>query len=175
MSERTRSRSVAHASAALAGPEKQALGNRETQPDSQLTHAQCDETHPACNNCHKSKRECLGYDPIFKRQPGPAPIQPAPSSQPPSSRDKPVFSSAPPVALMPQPRNPHPPTNHSIDSSFANSASLDPALAAAANYHPGDMPQDHYQLDLDPARKGTCARISSRHRPPVPTAHTSHQ
>ncbi|SPO04096.1 uncharacterized protein DNG_06779 [Cephalotrichum gorgonifer] len=28
----------------------------------------CDETHPTCNNCRKSKRECLGYDPIFKQQ-----------------------------------------------------------------------------------------------------------
>lgn len=47
----------------------------------------CDEGHPTCNNCRKSKRDCLGYDPIFKPQPTPqshppAPvrIQPAPSS-----------------------------------------------------------------------------------------------
>jgi hypothetical protein len=33
---------------------------------------QCDETHPTCNNCKKSKRDCLGYDPVFNRsQPGP--------------------------------------------------------------------------------------------------------
>jgi hypothetical protein len=32
----------------------------------------CDETHPTCNNCKKSKRDCLGYDPVFNRsQPGP--------------------------------------------------------------------------------------------------------
>ncbi|KAI9171292.1 hypothetical protein HJFPF1_00774 [Paramyrothecium foliicola] len=30
----------------------------------------CDETHPTCNNCKKSKRDCLGYDPIFRQQPG---------------------------------------------------------------------------------------------------------
>ncbi|KAM0246205.1 hypothetical protein ACHAQJ_010296 [Trichoderma viride] len=30
----------------------------------------CDETHPTCNNCRKSKRECLGYDPIFRQQAG---------------------------------------------------------------------------------------------------------
>ncbi|EPQ67825.1 Bgt-5132 [Blumeria graminis f. sp. tritici] len=42
----------------------------------------CDEQHPACRNCQKSKRECLGYDPIFKQQPGPAAIQPAPSTAP---------------------------------------------------------------------------------------------
>ncbi|KAG6257417.1 hypothetical protein E4U23_006078 [Claviceps purpurea] len=43
----------------------------------------CDETHPTCNNCKKSKRECLGYDPIFRQQPGAQPashIQPAPIS-----------------------------------------------------------------------------------------------
>lgn len=40
----------------------------------------CDEAHPSCKNCAKSKRDCLGYDPIFKAQPGPAAIQPAPST-----------------------------------------------------------------------------------------------
>ncbi|KAK9457472.1 hypothetical protein V1511DRAFT_486064 [Dipodascopsis uninucleata] len=30
----------------------------------------CDERHPICNNCSKSKRVCLGYDPIFKRVKG---------------------------------------------------------------------------------------------------------
>lgn len=48
-----------------------------------LTSSQCDEQHPACRNCQKSKRECLGYDPIFKQTPGPAAIQPAPQNMPP--------------------------------------------------------------------------------------------
>ncbi|KAH7039601.1 uncharacterized protein B0I36DRAFT_345 [Microdochium trichocladiopsis] len=41
----------------------------------------CDETHPTCKNCQKSKRECLGYDPIFKQQQQhpPTNIQPAPN------------------------------------------------------------------------------------------------
>ncbi|KAL8355936.1 hypothetical protein RB601_001305, partial [Gaeumannomyces tritici] len=40
----------------------------------------CDETHPTCNNCKKSKRDCAGYDPIFKQTPpGPSTIQPAPN------------------------------------------------------------------------------------------------
>ncbi|KAL4913690.1 hypothetical protein BDW62DRAFT_214063 [Aspergillus aurantiobrunneus] len=42
---------------------------------------QCDEGHPVCRNCVKSKRECLGYDPVFK-QPTPSAIQPAPNPQP---------------------------------------------------------------------------------------------
>ncbi|KAK9459331.1 uncharacterized protein V1516DRAFT_679602 [Lipomyces oligophaga] len=28
----------------------------------------CDERHPMCFNCAKSKRVCLGYDPVFKTQ-----------------------------------------------------------------------------------------------------------
>ncbi|VUC19864.1 unnamed protein product [Clonostachys rosea] len=28
----------------------------------------CDEGHPTCNNCKKSRRDCLGYDPIFRQQ-----------------------------------------------------------------------------------------------------------
>ncbi|KAK2873248.1 hypothetical protein FQN49_002482 [Arthroderma sp. PD_2] len=39
----------------------------------------CDERHPVCRNCEKSKRDCLGYDPVFRSQPGPSSLQPAPS------------------------------------------------------------------------------------------------
>ncbi|CZT16634.1 uncharacterized protein RCC_02469 [Ramularia collo-cygni] len=43
----------------------------------------CDEGHPTCRNCQKSKRECLGYDPIFKQTPiQPANIQPLPPHHP---------------------------------------------------------------------------------------------
>lgn len=57
----------------------------------------CDEAHPTCRNCAKSKRECMGYDPIFKSQPGPAPIQPAPSSSQPMTptMTTPTSTSAP--------------------------------------------------------------------------------
>ncbi|PHH83994.1 hypothetical protein CDD83_2664 [Cordyceps sp. RAO-2017] len=59
----------------------------------------CDETHPTCNNCKKSKRECLGYDPLFRQQgaggPANSHIQPAPVSQPTS-----VSPSAPSPASL---------------------------------------------------------------------------
>ncbi|KAK4984304.1 hypothetical protein LTR50_006695 [Elasticomyces elasticus] len=42
----------------------------------------CDETHPTCRNCTKSKRDCLGYDPVFKPQQAPPTLQPAPGSTP---------------------------------------------------------------------------------------------
>ncbi|CAH0016226.1 unnamed protein product [Clonostachys rhizophaga] len=39
-------------------------------PNSVLHRApkKCDEGHPTCNNCKKSRRDCLGYDPIFRQQ-----------------------------------------------------------------------------------------------------------
>ncbi|KAM0353589.1 hypothetical protein ACHAPU_001601 [Fusarium lateritium] len=56
----------------------------------------CDETHPTCNNCKKSKRECMGYDPIFRQQAGgqsSSNIQPAPSQRTPPT----VPSSVPSI------------------------------------------------------------------------------
>lgn len=37
----------------------------------------CDEGHPTCRNCQKSKRECAGYDPIFKAQSSSSAAQPS--------------------------------------------------------------------------------------------------
>ncbi|KAI1415461.1 hypothetical protein F5Y13DRAFT_186952 [Hypoxylon sp. FL1857] len=65
-------------------------------------HKKCDEQHPVCKNCQKSKRECLGYDPIFKnqQQQHPTNIRPAPnnstSASVPSTRPPPAPSA--PVA-----------------------------------------------------------------------------
>ncbi|RMZ92426.1 hypothetical protein DV736_g308, partial [Chaetothyriales sp. CBS 134916] len=39
----------------------------------------CDEGKPECRNCQKSKRHCLGYDPVFQSQ-GPHSILPASSA-----------------------------------------------------------------------------------------------
>ncbi|KAF7912851.1 uncharacterized protein EAF01_001872 [Botrytis porri] len=79
----------------------------------------CDEQHPACRNCQKSKRECLGYDPIFKQQPGPAAIQPAPSSAPSQSSS---IATANPYGNQPQ----------MLQSGYGVQASMayDPALTA---------------------------------------------
>ncbi|KAJ8127462.1 hypothetical protein O1611_g6175 [Lasiodiplodia mahajangana] len=44
-------------------------------------HKKCDELHPTCKNCQKSKRECLGYDPIFKNQQQQQPAQAHQSQQ----------------------------------------------------------------------------------------------
>ncbi|KAM5380160.1 hypothetical protein ACJZ2D_003611 [Fusarium nematophilum] len=84
----------------------------------------CDETHPTCNNCKKSKRECLGYDPIFRQQPGgqsSSNIQPAPSNQ----RTSPAVTTAVPSSIP-----------SSVPSSFA----VNPALTARAANSYGSQP-----------------------------------
>ncbi|KAM6537075.1 hypothetical protein FALCPG4_003030 [Fusarium falciforme] len=80
----------------------------------------CDETHPTCNNCKKSKRECLGYDPIFRQQPGgqsSSNIQPAPSSQ----RTPPAIPS-------------------SVPSTIPSSIATNPGLPARATNSYGSQP-----------------------------------
>ncbi|KAL9606596.1 MAG: hypothetical protein Q9179_000250 [Wetmoreana sp. 5 TL-2023] len=102
----------------------------------------CDEVHPACRNCQKSKRECLGYDPIFKPQPGPAAIQPAPSAAP---SMQPTPASAPPYPPPPQgyvaasSQSYTPPNlltntgspNTASEQQFDYSAAIDPTLASS--------------------------------------------
>lgn len=139
------------------------------------SNAQCDEAHPTCRNCQKSKRECLGYDPIFKQQPGPAQIQPAPNSAPSQhSSTPPVPAQAPPPppnyqSQVPQgyapassagyaPAAAAPSTHHDPQAFNA----IDPALAAAAApaMHTG-QPQ-YNGLPMDPAMR----QPSFAHAPP---------
>ncbi|KAL4932141.1 putative C6 finger domain protein [Aspergillus undulatus] len=95
----------------------------------------CDEGHPVCRNCVKSKRECLGYDPVFK-QPTPSAIQPAPNPQPslvvnpqePSPAQQ-SYPAAPPgyVPASSQPFNPSQSPSTSTERYEYNS-SIDPSL-----------------------------------------------
>ncbi|TID04224.1 putative transcriptional regulatory protein C15D4.02 [Colletotrichum higginsianum] len=135
----------------------------------------CDEAHPTCNNCKKSKRECLGYDPIFKQQPGPSAIQPAPNAQrvptptvpsipssvPPTVPTVPSTPTAPPVpvpvsssnpygaqpAILPSSYNPPPATAATPSHSHSP---LDPALTSAT---PGLKTEATYDFaaPIDPA------------------------
>ncbi|KAK4040259.1 hypothetical protein C8A01DRAFT_15835 [Parachaetomium inaequale] len=107
----------------------------------------CDEAHPTCNNCKKSKRECLGYDPIFKQQHGPAAIQPAPSTQPtaapptavpapavPSSASHPYPASYPPSlpsTIVPDSVASTTPQSIKTEPSYDYSTAIDPALQGA--------------------------------------------
>ncbi|KAF2171171.1 hypothetical protein M409DRAFT_63549 [Zasmidium cellare ATCC 36951] len=100
----------------------------------------CDEGHPTCRNCQKSKRECLGYDPIFKQQPGPANIQPAPVGNPPP----PANPSAPPTTV---PSNPY-----QTPQSFPGTGGTF-IPAAGAPYGSAEPPFEH-STSLDPALSG---------------------
>ncbi|KAI1023540.1 hypothetical protein LB503_000695 [Fusarium chuoi] len=102
----------------------------------------CDETHPTCNNCKKSKRECLGYDPIFRQQAGgqsSSNIQPAPSQRTPptvpSSVPSTVPSSiAPNTALAARPTNSYGSQPSMLPSSYATAhattASPNPSITS---------------------------------------------
>ncbi|KAM3419126.1 hypothetical protein BST61_g5074 [Cercospora zeina] len=130
----------------------------------------CDEGLPTCRNCQKSKRECLGYDPIFKQQPSPANIQPAPSAHntPPNSASAaagshvssnhyaapppfpgaaPAFLPAAAAAAMPHGEQPH------YDSHYPHAAPLDPALAGAEHVPHMATHHNNYPSSLQPARR----------------------
>ncbi|KAI9674745.1 MAG: hypothetical protein M1817_001649 [Caeruleum heppii] len=94
----------------------------------------CDEAHPTCRNCQKSKRDCLGYDPIFKAQPGPAAIQPAPHSASPTGQN----SSGPYAPLLQN-------YGQSVSGSFA------PALSATASSPASSVEPYDYSAAIDPA------------------------
>ncbi|CAG7557321.1 unnamed protein product [Fusarium equiseti] len=89
----------------------------------------CDETHPTCNNCKKSKRECLGYDPIFRQQAGgqPSNIQPAPSQRTPPTVPSSVPSTVP-SSIAPNPALTARPTN-----SYGSQPSMLPSSYATAH------------------------------------------
>lgn len=89
----------------------------------------CDEAHPTCKNCGKSKRECLGYDPIFKPQPGPAAIQPAPSS-------------AGPTQIPPSTSVPYGTPNTAVVSTVYTPAMPTAGSSPASSYEPYDYPVD---------------------------------
>ncbi|KZF26403.1 hypothetical protein L228DRAFT_242866 [Xylona heveae TC161] len=102
----------------------------------------CDEAHPTCRNCQKSKRECLGYDPIFKSQPGPAAIQPAPST----------VSAALTAAVAPQmppAPSPYAPPPHGYAP--AVSAAYAPALPTGVSSPATSVEPYDYAAAIDPA------------------------
>ncbi|KAL2809914.1 hypothetical protein BJX63DRAFT_434773 [Aspergillus granulosus] len=101
----------------------------------------CDEGHPVCRNCVKSKRECMGYDPVFK-QPTPSAIQPAPNPQPslvvnpqdpstsqPQSQPQPSYPAAPP-GYVPASSQPFAPSQSPSTSNerYDYGTSIDPTL-----------------------------------------------
>ncbi|ODA78302.1 hypothetical protein RJ55_05683 [Drechmeria coniospora] len=94
----------------------------------------CDEAHPTCNNCRKSKRECSGYDPIFKPQL--SHIQPVPTSVLPSTslRSTPVLAPRPDNSYGSQPSML--PSAYAADSTTTLSPTSSEFASTAVNYCP---------------------------------------
>jgi hypothetical protein len=127
---------------------------------------QCDEAHPVCRNCQKSKRECLGYDPIFKQQPGPAQIQPAPNSAPAPHSTTPApappapsstYSQSPvPQGYAPASSSGYAPAAPATSGAHSAENFIDPALAAQSS-HSSQHVQPPYNgvHNMDPALRGT--------------------
>lgn len=117
----------------------------------------------------------MGYDPIFKPQPGPAQIQPAPNAAPhaASSPGPPPPTTAPYSAQVPQgyapaatPGYPPPPPvsapGHAPHENF-NSSAIDPALAATDPAMHAQPPYNGVHA-INPALRG------SPYSAPVPEA-----
>ncbi|PYI12483.1 C6 finger domain protein [Aspergillus sclerotiicarbonarius CBS 121057] len=93
----------------------------------------CDEGHPVCRNCVKSKRECLGYDPVFKQQPTPSAIQPAPNPHPSlvvNPQDPSTSYPAAPPGYMPAASQPFAPSESPAPPSeqYNYGTAIDPSL-----------------------------------------------
>ncbi|TPR11548.1 ZIP zinc/iron transport family protein [Aspergillus niger] len=93
----------------------------------------CDEGHPVCRNCVKSKRECLGYDPVFKQQPTPSAIQPAPNPHPSlvvNPQDPSTSYPAAPPGYMPAASQPFAPSESPAPPSerYDYGTAIDPSL-----------------------------------------------
>lgn len=104
-----------------------------------------------CRNCQKSKRECLGYDPIFKQQSGPAQIQPAPNSAP-----APHATSAPPAPAPPASTYSQSP----VPQGYAPASSSGYAAAAPATSGEHQQPNFHA---IDPALAQADSALQSQH------------
>ncbi|KAK1574517.1 uncharacterized protein LY79DRAFT_593220 [Colletotrichum navitas] len=116
----------------------------------------CDEAHPTCNNCKKSKRECLGYDPIFKQQPGPSAIQPAPNTQRVPTPTIPSVPSSVPPTVPTVPSTPAVPSVP-VPVSSSNPYGAQPAVLPSS-YNP-PIPSSH--SPLDPALSSTASSVKT--------------
>ncbi|KAG5914745.1 hypothetical protein E4U42_000342 [Claviceps africana] len=135
----------------------------------------CDETHPTCNNCKKSKRECLGYDPIFRQQPGAQPashIQPAPTASQltvPSSAPSSSTALSSSAALGHSPSNSYGsqpsmlPSSYSTTSSPSTLPSSSTAHTATAtpNYHTPVVTNTTSSTKTEPGLDYSAAAVKS--------------
>lgn len=141
-----------------------------------------------CRNCAKSKRECLGYDPIFKQQPGPAQIQPAPNSAsaphatspaPAPTAESSTYSQSPvPQGYAPASSSGYAPAPSATSGAHPQESfnAIDPALAAppGQGMHQG-QPYSNGVHSMDPAMRGPPGANAYPHPPPPPLEPTRGQ
>ncbi|EHK16873.1 uncharacterized protein TRIVIDRAFT_1173, partial [Trichoderma virens Gv29-8] len=105
---------------------------------------QCDETHPTCNNCRKSKRECLGYDPIFRQQGG----TPTSNSVQPASNSLSQPTEPSGIASVQSGSTVGPPTPRLVNSYGSQSPMLPSGYATSSNPGTPSIPPSTYNPSL---------------------------
>ncbi|KAL7950675.1 hypothetical protein V8C42DRAFT_340287 [Trichoderma barbatum] len=104
----------------------------------------CDETHPTCNNCRKSKRECLGYDPIFRQQAG----TPTGGSVQPASNNLSQPTEPSGIASVQSGSTVGPPTPRLVNSYGSQSPMLPSGYATSSNPGTPSIPPSTYNPSL---------------------------
>ncbi|RMY59045.1 hypothetical protein D0863_12066 [Hortaea werneckii] len=110
----------------------------------------CDEGQPTCKNCTKSKRDCLGYDPVltmvgsqFRQQTG----HPTLAAKPDAATSQPGTSPSPQSSTYRSPPG-YPPTT-------SNPGQFHPPLdPAPATGNPSSLTMAQPPAQLQPERKG---------------------
>ncbi|KAM0444366.1 hypothetical protein ACHAO4_010208 [Trichoderma viride] len=117
----------------------------------------CDETHPTCNNCRKSKRECLGYDPIFRQQAGTptgTSAQPVSSNLSQPSESSAIASTQPGSAVGQSPVqrlvNTYGSQSPMLPNVYATSSNPSTPSITPSNYNPLSTPTSAPALSLKP-------------------------
>lgn len=134
---------------------------------------QCDEGHPVCRNCVKSKRECLGYDPVFRPQPAPSAIQPAPNPAPSlvvNPQDPPSSYPAAPPGYVPASSQPFAPSVQSDSSAQSheqlNRTGAEPSVEGSDTMSAMASVQDAVDGSLSQTAGTPSATAPSIARPP---------
>lgn len=134
---------------------------------------QCDEGHPVCRNCVKSKRECLGYDPVFRPQPAPSAIQPAPNPAPSlvvNPQDPPSSYPAAPPGYVPASSQPFAPSVQSDSSTQShdqvNRTGAEPSVEGSDTMSAMASVQDAVDGSLSQTAGTPSATAPSIARPP---------
>ena len=147
------------------------IGAYPSPSTNDTTTSQCDEGRPECRNCQKSKRQCLGYDPVFQSQ-GPHSIQPASSASTTTATAVPSTSGTQPRRYTVTPNSPST-TSHSTS---LNTTSPRDTLDFSYSKPPDILPHLNQPYKVDhPNQSGlsaypSSARRESNHQQPFSTS-----